>query len=156
MVAKRYSLVTLSAVSAISAPTQAEPQTPGLITAPAAAASQPVDYMANARRFARLRSYADCRADADASGDIVVCGRAQDEGLPVPEVYGPVAGSTDGAAVDPHGEPCGASISNRCYVGVDLPKLAGAVIGVVGLLIDPDRNLGEGTPIPERFRGANR
>ena len=90
--------------------------------------------MANARRFARLNSRSDCLADAARSGDIIVCGPPQDEGLPVPEVYGPIAGSTDGAAVDPRGEPCGASISGHCYSGVDLPQLFGAAIGVVGLI----------------------
>ena len=111
--------------------------------------------MANTRRFLRVRTAADCRDDASQSDDIVVCGAPQDDGLPVPEVYGPVRGSTDGAAVDPHGVPCGASISNNCYGGVDLIITATAAVDVIQLLLDPDRNLGEGTPIPRRFRGAN-
>lgn len=97
----------------------------------------------------------DCLARA-ASGDIVVCAPLQDQALPVPEVYGPVPGSTDGAAVDPSGVPCGASISNQCGGGVDVIRTIGGAIKLVGLLLDPDSNLGEGTAIPERFRGSNR
>lgn len=153
MIATGYGFVTIATIFTGS-PKQAHAQEG--VALPASVRVAPVDYMANARRFARIQSRSDCLAEADASGDIVVCGRPQDEGLPVPEVYGPVAGSTDGAAVDPRGEPCGASISNRCYTGIDLPRLVGAAVGVVGLILDPDKNLGEGTPIPERFRGANR
>ena len=153
MIATGYGFVTaVTIVAALPCPALAQAS----VRQPAPVTTAPVDYMANARRFARIQSRSDCLADADASGDIVVCGRPQDEGLPVPEVYGPIAGSTDGAAVDPRGEPCGASISGHCYSGVDLPQLFGAAIGVVGLIIDPDKNLGEGTRIPERFRGANR
>jgi hypothetical protein len=76
--------------------------------------------------------------------------------LPVPEIYGSVRGSTDGRAIDPNGPPCGSSISNECYVGFNLLAAIPAAIDVVQLLIDPDRNLGEGTPIPARFRGSNR
>lgn len=153
MIATGYINVTAAAIIA-ALPCPAIAQAP--VTLPAPVMAAPIDYMANARRFARLNSRSDCLADAARSGDIIVCGPPQDEGLPVPEVYGPIAGSTDGAAVDPRGEPCGASISGHCYSGVDLPQLFGAAIGVVGLIIDPDRNLGEGTAIPERFRGANR
>jgi hypothetical protein len=95
-------------------------------------------------------------AEADDSDDIVVCGARTQQPLPVPEVYGPVPGSTDGAAVNPAGIPCSASISNQCYSGIDLPRLIGATVGIAALIIDPDRNLGEGEPIPQRFRGANR
>lgn len=154
MIATGYRIVTIATIVACLGANRAGAQE--VVRLPDDTATTPVDYMANARRFAGRRSYADCRADAAASGDIVVCGRSQSEGLPVPEVYGPVAGSTDGAAVDPHGEPCGASISGHCYTGVDLPALFGAAVGVVGLIIDPDKNLGEGTRIPDRFRGANR
>lgn len=153
MIATGYGFVTIATIFAGTANRAGAQQT---VTVPASANSTPVDYMANARRFARIRTYEDCRAEAEATSDIVVCGREQQEGLPVPEVYGPVAGSTDGAAVDPHGEPCGASISGQCYVGVSLPELLGAAVGAIGLLIDPDKNLGEGTRIPDRFRGANR
>lgn len=110
--------------------------------------------LSNARRFARIRSYADCLADRRDSGDIVVCGAPSDEGLPVPEVYGPVAGSTDGAAVDPH-IPCEFT-AEHCYTGLDLIRIGRSVAGLIGLVIDPDRNLGEGDRIPDRFRGANR
>lgn len=103
----------------------------------------------------RRATRADCLARA-ASGDIVVCAPVQDQALPVPEVYGPVPGSTDGAAVDPSGVPCGASISNQCGGGVDVIRTIGGAIKLVGLLLDPDGNLGEGTAIPERFRGSNR
>lgn len=128
---------------------------PVVIDAPPVATR--ADYLGAVEQMApRRRTRADCIAEAMMSSDIVVCAPRDDQQLPVPEVYGPQAGSTDGAAVDPRGEPCGASISNRCYTGVDLPKLAGALIGVVGLIVDPNRNLGEGDPIPERFRGANR
>ena len=91
------------------------------------------------------------------NGDIVVCGsRGNDQALPVPDVYGPVPGSSDGSAVDPHGVPCGASISNQCWGGVDVLGTVAGVVGVIGLIVDPDKNLGEGAAIPERFRGANR
>ena len=154
MIATGYRFVTIATISATLASTRADAQQ--VVSLPDDAAATPVDYMANARRFAGRRSYEDCRTEAAASGDIVVCGRGQDEGLPVPEVYGPIAGSTDGAAVDPRGEPCGASISGHCYTGVDLPAVFGAAVGVIGLLLDPDKDLGEGTAIPQRFRGANR
>lgn len=154
MIATGYRIVTIATIIASVGASRADGQE--RVTLSDAATATPVDYMANARRFAGRRSYADCQAEAATSGDIVVCGRGQDEGLPVPEVYGPIAGSTDGAAVDPRGEPCGASISGHCYTGVDLPALFGAAVGVVGLIIDPDKNLGEGTRIPDRFRGANR
>ena len=115
------------------------------------------DYLGAVRQLApRRRTRADCIAEAMVSSDIVVCAPLDDQQLPVPEVYGPQAGSTDGSAVDPRGPPCGASISGNCYTGVNLPRLAGAVIGAVSLIFDPNRNLGEGDPIPERFRGANR
>ncbi|QJQ32458.1 hypothetical protein GV829_08365 [Sphingomonas lacunae] len=153
MIATGYGFVTIATISA-GLPNQAVAQQAVTLTAPSS--ETPVDYIANARRFARIRTHEDCRAEAAATSDIVVCGRQQDEGLPLPEIYGPVAGSTDGAAVDPRGEPCGASISGQCYSGVDLPQLLGAAVNVVGLIIDPDRNLGEGTRVPERFRGANR
>ncbi len=120
------------------------------------AAPAPPDAMALARRFAARRTRSDCIAEALESADIIVCAPLRDQALPLPELYGPVPGSTDGAAVDPYGVPCGASLSNNCYTGLDLIASAGAVIGMISLLIDPDQNLGEGTAIPERFRGANR
>lgn len=150
MLATGYRLATIAAISASPASAQQ------ILTASPRASAQPIDYMGNARRFAGRRSVEDCRAEAAASGDIVVCGRVESQSLPVPEVYGPVAGSTDGAAVDPRGPPCGSSLSGHCYTGVSLPALVGAAVGVIGLILDPDKNLGEGTPIPERFRGANR
>ncbi len=112
--------------------------------------------IANGRRFARLDRVQACREQAAASDDIIVCAPAPVEALPVPEVYGPAYASTDGRAVDPRGVPCGASISNQCYEGLDLVAMASATVGVLLMAIDPDRNLGEGTRIPERFRGANR
>ena len=122
---------------------------------PAGATPTVEQLLANTRRFLQIRTAQDCRDDAAESGDIVVCGASQDESLPVPEVYGPVRGSTDGAAVDPHGVPCSASISNNCYEGIDLVSTVGTAINIVRLLLDPDRSLGDGTPIPRRFRGAN-
>lgn len=109
-----------------------------------------------ARQLAPRRTRADCVAEAMTSSDIVVCAPLDDQQLPVPEVYGPQAGSTDGAAVDPRGPLCGASISNQCYGGIDIIATIGGTIKLVGLILDPDANLGEGDPIPERFRGANR
>ncbi len=122
---------------------------------PPAQAALP-DAMAVARQFTTRRTRADCVAEAAATSDIVVCAPLRDQDLPVPEVYGPVPRSTDGAAVDPHGVPCGASISNNCYSGVDLIGTAVGAVRIIGLILDPDQNLGEGTAIPERFRGANR
>lgn len=121
-----------------------------------AAIAAPPDAMAVARQFTARRTRADCVAEAAATSDIVVCAPLRDQDLPVPEVYGPVPGSTDGAAVDPHGVPCGASISNDCYGSINLLVAIPVGIGIVQLLIDPERNLGEGTAIPQRFRGANR
>ncbi len=129
---------------------------PSAAAAPASDQPSAEQLLANSRRYARRPSRADCLAQGDATGDIVVCGRGPDEALPVPEVYGPVAGSSDGSAVSPHGVPCGASISNNCYEGLDMVAIATATVGVVLTIIDPDRNLGEGTRIPQRFRGANR
>ena len=113
--------------------------------------------LAGGRRLGGRQSVADCMAEAERSGDIIVCGSTNEgQAMPVPEVFGPTPGSTDGAAVDPHGPPCGASISNQCWGGVDLIGTAFGAVRIVGLLLDPDKNLGEGTRIPERFRGANR
>lgn len=113
--------------------------------------------LAGGRRLGGRQSVADCMAEAERSGDIIVCGSTNNgQTMPVPEVFGPIPGSTDGAAVDPRGPPCGASISNQCWGGVDLIGTAFNTVRIVGLLLDPDKNLGEGTRIPERFRGANR
>jgi hypothetical protein len=114
------------------------------------------DPMAAARALTQRRTRSDCIAERLTTRDIIVCAPADDQQLPVPEIYGPVPGSTDGAAVDPRGPPCGASISNQCYGGVDIIGTMAGAAKLIGLLIDPDRNLGEGDPIPERFRGANR
>lgn len=130
--------------------------TPVVIRELPAAQTAPPDAMVVARQFTARRTRADCVAEAAASSDIVVCAPLQDQDLPVPEVYGPVPGSTDGAAVDPHGVPCGASISNNCYSGIDLIGTAIGAVRIVGLIFDPDQNLGEGAAIPKRFRGANR
>ncbi len=127
---------------------------PAIIILPAQAT--PTDPMAAARAMTYRRTRADCVAEAVVSADILVCAPLQDQALPVPEIYGPVAGSTDGAAVDPTGVPCGASISNQCGGGIDVIRTIAGTIKLVGLLVDPDGNLGEGDPIPERFRGANR
>lgn len=138
-----------------------------MLTAPAAAQSAPAvidlpapaaatDPMAAARAMTHRRTRADCVAEAVRSADILVCAARDDQQLPVPEVYGPEPGSTDGAAVNPAGVPCGASISNPCYSGIDILATVGGAVRLVGLLVDPDANLGEGAPIPERFRGANR
>ena len=141
------------------------PISAALLAAPPAARAAPVmlppqpqaeDPMAAARALTQRRTRSDCIAERVTTGDIVVCAPLDDQQLPVPEVYGPVPGSTDGAAVDPRGPACGASISNQCYGGVDV---IGTVVGaarLIGLLIDPDQNLGEGDPIPKRYRGANR
>lgn len=136
-----------------------------LLLGPSLAAASPVmlppqpeveDPMAAARALTRQRTRSDCIAERVTTGDIIVCAPADDQQLPVPEIYGPVPGSTDGAAVAPRGPPCGASISNQCYGGVDvIGTLAGAA-RLVGLILDPDGNLGEGDPIPKRYRGANR
>lgn len=120
------------------------------------ATSTPTVQLDIARQLAPRRTRADCVAEAMTSSDIVVCAPLDDQQLPVPEVYGPQAGSTDGAAVDPRGPLCGASISNQCYGGIDIIATIGGTIKLVGLILDPDANLGEGDPIPERFRGANR
>ena len=113
--------------------------------------------IANGRRLGGRQSVADCMAEAERSGDIIVCGSINNgQEMPLPEVFGPVAGSSDGAAVNPHGPPCGASISNQCWRGVDVIATAIGAVRLVGYLLNPNQNLGEGTRIPERFRGANR
>lgn len=144
-------VAVLALLAALAEPAAAAPAT---ITLPVQAA--PADPMAAARAMIHRRTRADCVAEAAASADILVCAPLQDQALPVPEIYGPVAGSTDGAAVDPTGVPCGASISNQCGGGIDVLRTVAGAIKLVGLLVDPDGNLGEGDPIPERFRGANR
>lgn len=139
----------------IGAAVLAMPSTPVMAqTAPTDTADAVRQAMENGRRLTGLRTVADCRAEAAATGDIVVCGRMQNHSLPVPELIGPQLVQTDGAAVDPQLH-CSHSMSG-CFSGVDLPALLGAGIGIAQLLIDPDRDLGEGTPIPQRFRGANR
>jgi hypothetical protein len=116
--------------------------------------------LANADRLTARRTNADCRREAAAAiargnADIIVCAPEQDQALPVPEVYGPVAGSTDGRAVDPT-EPCGLSLGTPCYEGLDLIAGISGVYTAVSRLLDPDQDLGEPTPIPRRFRGVNR
>lgn len=127
---------------------------PAIIDAPQVA--PPADPMAAVRALTHRRTRADCIAEAVSSTDTLVCAPLQDQALPLPEVYGPVPGSTDGAAVDPSGIPCGASISNRCGGGIDVIRTVSGAIRLVGLLFDPDADLGEGAAIPERFRGSNR
>ena len=137
---------------------QATAPPPNLIDAPYLAGDGPTteQIVENSRRFAGLTREEDCRTEAQRSADIVVCGsRRNDQALPVPDIYGPVPGSSDGSAVDPHGVPCGASISNQCYGGINLLVAIAGTVKLIGLLVDPDRNLGEGDPIPDRFRGAN-
>lgn len=112
--------------------------------------------MQRSRQFGQRQTTLECLRDAERSGDIIVCGRDTSQALPVPEVFGPVPGSSDGSAVNPGGPPCGASISNHCATGVDIIRTISAGVALVGLLLDPDKNLGEGTRIPERYRGANR
>lgn len=114
------------------------------------------DPVAAARALTQRRTRSDCIAERVMTGDIVVCAPVDDQLLPVPEVYGPVPGSTDGAAVDPSGPPCGASISNQCYGGVDIISTVAGAARLIGLLIDPEGDLGEGDPIPKRYRDANR
>ena len=137
---------------------QAAAPPPHIVAAPHPASDRPTteQIMDNSRRLAGLTREEDCRAEAQRSADIIVCGsRRNDQALPVPDIYGPVPGSSDGSAVDPHGVPCGASISNQCYGGINLLVAIAGTVKLIGLLVDPDRNLGEGDPIPERFRGAN-
>lgn len=99
-----------------------------------------------------------CRpGDVAANGDILVCGRAEPQGLPLPEIAGPRLAQTDGAAVDPSGVPCADSGGVRdCFAGINIPQIAIGAVNVVRSLIDPDRNLGEGGRIPRRIRGSNR
>jgi hypothetical protein len=116
--------------------------------------------IANADRLTARRTNADCRREAAAAiargqTDIIVCAPDHDLTLPVPEVYGPVYGSTDGRAVDPT-EPCGLSLQTPCYEGFNLLAAIPAVATIVSRLFDPDQDLGEGARIPDRFRGANR
>ena len=148
----RLALATLLCAAMIAVPATAQTF---IIDAPPVAETP--DYLDAVSQMApRRRTRADCIAEAMTSSDIVVCAPRDDQQLPVPEVYGPAFGSTDGAAVDPRGPGCGASISNQCYGGIDIIATIGGTIKLVGLLLDPDANLGEGDPIPERFRGANR
>ena len=156
-----YRIATVAAIlvtPVAAVANNAAEDSPATASAPTAgpAALTSEELLANSRRFARRQSREDCMAQRQATGDIIVCGSQQGEGLPVPEVYGPVAGSSDGSAIDPRGVPCGASISNNCYEGLDMMAIASATVGVVLNIIDPDRNLGEGTRLPQRFRGANR
>lgn len=113
------------------------------------------ELVAQARQYGRASG---CEpGDRNANGDIVVCGRRNENGLPIPEIAGPALEQTDGAAVRPDGPPCGASGGrNECFEGIDVRAAVGAAIAGIQSLIDPDRNLGTGTPIPRRFRGANR
>jgi hypothetical protein len=116
--------------------------------------------MANADRLTARRTNAQCRREAAAAldrgdPDIIVCAPAENYAPPIPELYGPVYGSTDGRAVDPT-EPCGLSLQTPCFEGVDVLAAVRFVGGKILDLFDPDRDLGAGTPIPDRFRGANR
>jgi hypothetical protein len=137
-----------------------------LISGPSAAAAN-VPAMtaevliANADRLTQRRTNADCRREAAAAilrgdPDIIVCAPEQDQALPVPEVYGPLAGSTDGAAVRPEGEPCGVSLQRPCFEGVDVLAAVRFIGDKLLDIINPDRDLGAATPIPDRYRGANR
>jgi hypothetical protein len=116
--------------------------------------------LANADRLTSRRTNADCRREAAAAimrgdPDIIVCAPAEDYREPVPEVYGPAYGSTDGRAAEPT-EPCGLSLQTPCFEGVDMLRVARFVGDKLLDIFDADRDLGAGTPIPERFRGANR
>ncbi len=115
--------------------------------------------LANNDRLTTRRTAADCRREAAVAiargdPDIIVCAALQDQVLPVPEVYGPVYGSTDGRVVDI--PTCGLSLQEPCYEGVNLLAVVGFLGDKLLDIFNPDRDLGEGTPIPERYRGANR
>lgn len=117
--------------------------------------------IANADRLTTRRTAADCRRDAAAAiargeQDIIVCASVSEQALPIPEVYGPVPGSTDGAAVRPEGIPCGVVPSDPCFEGIDLLAVVGFLSDKLLDIFNPDRDLGAGAPIPERYRGANR
>jgi hypothetical protein len=142
-------------IGALSLPAVALAQSVPAIP-PARTAEQAI---ANANRLTSRRTAADCRraaavAIARGEEDIIVCAAEQDQALPVPEVYGPVYGSTDGRAVDV--PTCGLSLQEPCYEGVNLLAVVGFIGDKLLDVFNPDRDLGEGTPIPERFRGANR
>lgn len=137
------------------APAQSPIPSPSPLT-PTISAEQAI---ANAVRLTSRRTAADCRREAAAAlargeEDIIVCAAEQDQALPVPEVYGPVYGSTDGRAVDI--PACGLSLQDPCYEGFNLLAAIPAAITIVSRLLDPDQDLGEAAAIPERFRGANR
>lgn len=116
--------------------------------------------IANGNRLTQRRTAADCRREAAAAvargeQDIIVCASVSDQALPIPEVYGPVPGSTDGAAVVPE-MPCGLSMQYPCFEGINLLAVVGFLSDKLLDIFNPDRDLGAGTPIPERYRGANR
>ena len=126
---------------------------------PAAPTLSAAEAIANADRLTQRRTAADCRREAAVAWargeeDIIVCAAEQDQALPVPEVYGPVHGSTDGRAVDI--PECGLSLQEPCFEGIDVMPVVGFFGDKLLDIINPDRDLGPGTPIPERYRGANR
>lgn len=131
----------------------------GFAHAPPPPALSAEQALTNADRLTARRTDADCRREAAAAiargdADIIVCAPVQDQALPVPEVYGPVYGSTDGRAVDV--PACGLSLQEPCFEGVDVFRVAGFVADKLLDIFDPDRDLGTPTPIPDRYRGANR
>ena len=132
---------------------------------PAAAMAQPApavsveQALANTARLTSRRTAADCRREAAVAiargeQDIIVCAQEQDQALPVPEIYGPVYGSTDGRAVDI--PECGLSLQDPCYEGFNLLAAIPALATIASRLLDPDQDLGEAARIPDRFRGTNR
>ncbi len=111
--------------------------------------------MERGRALTQVRTLSDCR-QAEIAGDIVVCAGESDQLLPVPELYGPVPGSTDGAAVRPEGIPCGLSLDSPCRGGVDVIRTIRGAVGIIQSLLNPDRDLGPAARIPDRYRGSNR
>jgi hypothetical protein len=105
--------------------------------------------MAQTRRFTRTETMDDCFAERTSTSDIVVCGARQDQGLPL-----------DPRDQDVQSDLESDRLARRACGGMACAGNVFAVVtitsGIVGLLLDPEANLGEGERIPQRFRGANR
>ena len=105
--------------------------------------------MAQTRRFTRTATSEDCAAEQASTSDIIVCGARQPRGLPIrpgDQDVQPDLESDRLARRACGGMPCAGNVLATVAI----------TTGLIGLLLDPEADLGDAERIPARFRGANR
>ena len=119
------------------------------VATPVAARVTAEQIMAQTRRFTRTATSEDCAAEQASTNDIIVCGARQPRGLPIrpgDQDVQPDLESDRLARRACGGMPCAGNV----FATVAITS------GLIGLLLDPEADLGDAERIPARFRGANR